>query len=103
MELKRINQQEIVVRLTSNPGTTETQEWITRFKEELTGNETLAHVDLTGIDILSSLGVNVVVGIFQKMKKQNGTVRVKVSNSKILRVFELFQLTELFEVRVEES
>lgn len=103
MELERISQEELLVRLDSNPGTTETQEWIEQFKGSLTGEETLTQVDLTEISILSSLGVNVVVGIFQRMKKQGGTVRVRVANSKVLRVFELFQLTELFEVRVDKS
>lgn len=103
MEIKRVNQQELMVRFSTNPGTADTREWIARIKEELTGNETMTLVDLTDLEILTSLGVNVIVGIYQSLRKQGGTIRVKMTSSKIFRVFELFQLTDLFEVRVEES
>jgi len=103
MEIKRISPEEIEVRFTANPTSADTQDWIAQVKEELTGSETLARVDLTGLSILSSLGVNVVVGIYQRISKQGGSVRVDVASEKTKRVFELFQLTSLLDVRVVKS
>jgi anti-anti-sigma factor len=100
MKVLRISQEELLVIFESNPTTASTQDWIGHFSSELTGHEKVARVDLTRLDILSSLGVNVVVGIFQRMEKQNGTILVEVASEKTKRVFDLFKLTELFEVVV---
>jgi anti-anti-sigma factor len=103
MEIKRISPEEIEVRFTANPTSSDTQDWIGQVKEELTGSETSVRVDLTALSILSSLGVNVVVGIYQRINKQGGSVRVDVASEKTKRVFELFQLTGLLDVRVVNS
>ena len=103
MEIKRINQNDLLVRFSSNPGTADTQEWLAAYKAELTGNETLTRIDLTDLGVLSSLGVNVIVGIYQCMKKQDGAIVVEVGGPKTKRVFDLFQLTDLFEVKIVDS
>jgi len=103
MDIKRISPEEIEVRFTANPTSAETQEWIVQVKEELTGSEKSLRVDLTALTILSSLGVNVVVGIYQRISKQGGSVRVDVASDKTKRVFELFQLTGLLDVHVVGS
>lgn len=100
MEIEHTSEEELLVRFHRNPGTAATQEWVARIDGELTGREKLARVDLTELEILASLGVNVIVGLYQKMQKQGGTVLVEVASERTRRVFELFQLTNLFEVRV---
>jgi anti-anti-sigma factor len=100
MEIQRIDQEEIMVRFQDNPSTTDSAEWLTRFRSFLNGTEKLVRVDLTPLELLTSLGVNVVVGIYQRMEKQGGTIRVEVASDKTRHVLELFQLTTLFEVQV---
>ena len=100
MEIQRVSQEEIVVQFADNPSTTDSTEWLARFRSFLNGAEKLVCVDLTPLDLMTSLGVNVVVGMYQRMEKQGGTIRVDVASEKTRRVFELFQLTSLFEVSV---
>ena len=103
MEIERINQDELLVRFSANPSTSAMREWSARIDQELTGKEKLARVDLTDLEVVASLGVNVIVGLFQKMQKQGGTIRVDVAGEKARRVFELFQLTNLFDVEIVSS
>ncbi len=102
IEIERISQTELRVRFLANPSTSATQEWIGRFKDALNGEEELVVVDLTAMEVLASLGVNVVVGMYQRMQKQDGTIKVLVASEKTRNVFELFKLTDLFEVKVAE-
>ncbi|MFW6303418.1 MAG: STAS domain-containing protein [Candidatus Sumerlaeota bacterium] len=100
MEIERINPKELRVRFLDNPSTSAAQEWISRFKEALNGGENYVVVDLTAMEVLASLGVNVVVGMYQRMQKQDGTLEVWVANVKVRQVFKLFKLTDIFEVKV---
>jgi len=100
MKITRESADTIRIAFSSNPSAADAQTWIDRIKRELDGVEKMAEVDLTGLEVVSSLAVNVVVGLFKAMENQGGTVRVLVANEKMLRVFELFQLTRLFEVTV---
>ncbi len=103
MDIERVSPTELRVRFLANPSTSATQEWIARFKDELNGNEERVIVDLTAMEVLASLGVNVVVGMYQRMQKQDGTIEVQVASEKTRNVFELFKLTELFEVKVAKQ
>jgi anti-anti-sigma factor len=100
MRIERVSPEELLVTLLSSPSAATAQTWIDQIKSELTGDETLARVDLTHLDIISSLGVSVIVGLFKSMEKQGGTIQVQVPNESMLRVFELFKLDDLFEVKV---
>lgn len=100
MEIKRLSQEELLVIITTNPDAAETQDWVQNVASELTGNEKKVTVTLKDLVILSSLGVNVIVGMYQKMKQQGGGIEVEVPNEQILRVFELFKLTSIFPVRI---
>ena len=50
MEIDRINNEEILVRLHSNPDVTAAQEWVDELRSQLTGDEKLVRVDLTDLD-----------------------------------------------------
>ena len=100
MEIERISPKELRVRFLDNPSTSAAQEWVGRFKEALNGEENRVVVDLTAMEVLASLGVNVVVGMYQRMRKQDGTVEVLVANEKVRHVFELFKLTDIFVVKI---
>ena len=100
MEILRTNEEELAVRFDQNPAATESDEWLDRFRSALTGAEKRLRVDLTALPIVTSLGVNVVVGMYQRLDRQGGTVRVAVSSEKTRHVFELFQLTTLFDVDI---
>lgn len=103
MQITRDSDRQITVTLTQNPSAADAQTWIDRIKTELEGTEQSAAVDLTGLEVISSLAVNVVVGLYKAMEKQGGTISVSVRDERMMRVFELFQLTRLFEVRVAEA
>jgi hypothetical protein len=47
--------------------------------------------------------VGVIVKIYRAMERQGGTISVEISNEEILKVFQVFQLTRLFEVKVVSS
>ena len=100
MKIERIKPDEVLVRFDSNPSAAMAQAWSEEIKSYLTGDEKLARVDLTELEIVSSLGVSVVVAIYRNMERQGGTITVDVPNESMLRVFELFGLTKLFETRV---
>lgn len=100
MLIEHPNDDTLRVSFSASPNASEAQEWNESLKGALNGSETIAHVDLTAMEMISSMGINVIVGLYKVMQRQGGTIDVVVNNEKMLHVFELFQLHKLFEVRV---
>ncbi|OGV41252.1 MAG: hypothetical protein A2X46_01660 [Lentisphaerae bacterium GWF2_57_35] len=53
-------------------------------------------VDLSGVSILDSLGVNLLVGLYKECRKLNKPFRVTGCSPSIRRLFDLYKLTEYF-------
>lgn len=100
MEIERISDEEIRVSFSVSPTASDAAEWNDAIKAALTGSEKSAHVDLTSMEVISSMGVNVIVGLFKALERQNGAIDVTVGNEKMLNVFELFKLDQLFPIRM---
>ncbi|MBN1868679.1 STAS domain-containing protein [Candidatus Sumerlaeota bacterium] len=103
MNVERINAREVVVRMDTNPTALVVPSWIEQVKAFLTGEEKTIRVDMTGLEIVSSLGVSFVVGLYKTMEQQDGTISIVVPNESVLRVFDLFGLTNLFEIGLAPS
>ena len=88
------------MKIDANPSSADIIPWMEQIKSSLTGQEKLARVDLTSLEVISSLGVNLVVGLYKNLEKQGGGIRVLVSSEKMVNVFELFRLTELLRVEL---
>lgn len=100
MEITRTSPEQFLIRFESNPSAATAQLWAQQAKEELIGGAKHAIVDLKGFPVVSSLLMGVVVKIFKAMEQQNGTLSVEISSKDVLKVFEVFQLTTLFEVKL---
>ncbi|NQU42987.1 STAS domain-containing protein [bacterium] len=100
MRIDHCGPEEIRVTLDSNPTASDAHAWTEQIKEALTGDEKKAVVDLRSLTVVSSLGVNVIVGLYRHIESQGGNLRVLVANEKMGNVFQLFRLTDLFPVEV---
>jgi anti-anti-sigma factor len=103
MNIERIGAKEVLVRLDSNPTAAQVLAWHDQVKAFLTGEEKMARVDMTELEIVSSLSMSFIVGLYKTMEKQEGSICVVVPNEGILRVFELFRLGNLFEIVLASS
>lgn len=93
---------EILIAFKDNPDSAGASTWTDEIRSALTGQEKIACVDLTALPFLSSLGVNVIVALYNMMKKQEGRVKVLVPNAKMSHVFDLFQLKQLMDVELAQ-
>jgi anti-anti-sigma factor len=103
MNIQHVTPEELLVKIDSNPSSADIAPWMERIKSSLTGEEKLARVDLTSLEVISSLGVNIIVGLYKNLEKQGGGIRVLVPGEKMANVFELFRLTELLRVEIVRS
>ena len=103
MNIQHVTPEELLVKIDSNPSSADIAPWMERIKSSLTGQEKLARVDLTSLEVISSLGVNIIVGLYKNLEKQGGGIRVLVPGEKMANVFELFRLTELLRVEIVRS
>jgi len=55
-------------------------------------------VDLEGVDFLDSTGLGVLVGGLKRVRSHDGEMSLICTQSRILKVFELTRLTEVFQV-----
>jgi len=62
------------------------------------GNRSLV-VDLTDVEFLDSTGLGVLVGTMRRTGEVNGDLRLVVASDRILRVFRMTSLTEVFDIR----
>ena len=100
MKIEQISPEEVIIRFGSNPSAATAQLWAQQAKENLAGTVKRVLVDLKDFPVVSSLLMGVVVKIFKFMEERNGTISVDISNKDVLKVFEVFQLTTLFEVKL---
>ena len=55
-------------------------------------------VDMTGVDFIDSTGLGVLVGARKKALAQDGSVQLACLQPKVLKIFRITQLTEIFPV-----
>lgn len=56
-------------------------------------------VDLDGVEFLDSTGLGVLVGGLKRVRSHDGDLAVVCSQPRILKVFEITRLTEVFGIR----
>lgn len=55
-------------------------------------------IDLTALDFIDSSGLGVLVGGLARVREKQGEIKIVCANRRILRVFEMTRLTQLFEI-----
>jgi anti-sigma B factor antagonist len=55
-------------------------------------------VDLTGVSFLDSTGLGVLVGAYRRQEEAGGTLKLVVTEPRILKVLEITDLTSVFPV-----
>jgi len=55
-------------------------------------------LDLSGVDLVDSLGITLVLGLFKTCQKSGAAFSIEGVKPDILRVFKLFNLTKFFPV-----
>ncbi len=100
MKIEHISPEEVLVVFSINPSSGDAKEWSQEIKQTLTGSEKHAKVDLISMTMVSSMCINVVVGLYKTMQRQGGEIHVVVGDEKIQHVFQLFKLDKLFPIEV---
>ncbi|MHB9025968.1 MAG: STAS domain-containing protein [Armatimonadota bacterium] len=60
-------------------------------------------VNLTDLDFIDSSGLGVLVGGLARVREKQGEIKLVCANRRILRVFEMTRLTQLFEIYETED
>jgi anti-sigma B factor antagonist len=60
-------------------------------------------IDITGLDFIDSSGLGVLVGGLARVRERQGEIKLVCANRRILRVFEMTRLTQLFEIHETEE
>ncbi len=61
-------------------------------------------VNLTNLDFIDSSGLGVLVGGLARVREKQGEIKLVCANRRIVRVFEMTRLTQLFEIyEIEEE
>lgn len=55
-------------------------------------------VDLTGVPFMDSTGLGVLVGALKKVKTHGGELRLVIDQEKVLKVFRITALTQVFPI-----
>jgi anti-sigma B factor antagonist len=55
-------------------------------------------VDLLGVTFMDSTALGVLIGALKRCREAGGTMRIVVSDTRVLKVFEITGLTELFSI-----
>lgn len=55
-------------------------------------------INLTGLEFIDSSGLGVLVGGLARVREKDGSIKLSCSNRRILRVFEMTRLTQLFDI-----
>ncbi|MHB9132314.1 MAG: STAS domain-containing protein [Armatimonadota bacterium] len=55
-------------------------------------------INLTDLEFIDSSGLGVMVGGLARVREKEGEIKITCSNRRILRVFEMTRLTQLFEM-----
>ena len=70
-----------------------------RLREAIGEGPGIVAVDLTGVTFIDSTALGVLIEAKELCDAEGGTMRIAVSEPRILKVFEITGLTELFEIR----
>ncbi len=60
-------------------------------------------INLTLLDFIDSSGLGVLVGGLARVREKQGEIKIVCANRRILRVFEMTRLTQLFEIYQDEG
>ncbi len=60
---------------------------------------TQAVLDLTDAEVVDSLGITLILGLFKTCQKRKVAFSVEGANADLMRVFKLFSLPKLFPIR----
>ena len=60
-------------------------------------------INLSELDFIDSSGLGVLVGGLARVREKQGEIKIACSNKRILRVFEMTRLTQLFEIHTSEE
>ena len=60
-------------------------------------------LDVDGIEIVDSLGVNLIVGLFKQLNSQSKSFKIINAGEKFMQVAEFFRFTAIFPVELKES
>lgn len=74
------------------------------FSTELKNNPNVSHVllDVSGVDFVDSLGVNLIVGLYRQADNDSKTIEIINAGSNFQKVAAFFRLSSLFPVRGKE-
>lgn len=59
-------------------------------------------INLTTLDFIDSSGLGVLVGGLARVREKQGEIKIACNNKRILRVFEMTRLTQLFDIYEDE-
>ncbi len=60
-------------------------------------------INLSNLDFIDSSGLGVLVGGLARVREKQGEIKIVCANRRILRVFEMTRLTQLFEIYPDEE
>ena len=60
-------------------------------------------INLSNLEFIDSSGLGVLVGGLARVREKQGEIKIACSNRRILRVFEMTRLTQLFEIYADED
>ncbi len=60
-------------------------------------------INLTDLEFIDSSGLGVLVGGLARVREKQGEIKLVCANRRILRVFEMTRLTQLFEIYQDEA
>jgi anti-sigma B factor antagonist len=72
-----------------------------RLDEALDRGPGLLVVDLTGVSFIDSTALGVLIGAHERCTAAGTTLRLVVAEPRILKIFEITGLTELFDIRAD--
>jgi len=74
------------------------------FAEQLKEYSDITHVmlDVHGIDLVDSLGVNLIVGLYRQVTSASKTIEIIGAGKDFMKVAAFFRLTSLFSVKPEK-
>jgi anti-anti-sigma factor len=71
------------------------------FSEQIRLHSDASHVllDVTGVDFVDSLGVNLIVGLYRQVVSESKTIEIIGAGKNFMKVATFFRLSSLFPVR----
>ncbi len=67
------------------------------------GDFTLVSMDVSGVDFVDSLGINLIVGLFRQMSAESKKMEIIGAGESFMKVANFFRLPSIFPVREEKG